>query len=253
MRVFLLDIPIDAITRDAAKTKILAYLSEEKAHLVTTPNPEMAVAASQDRAFLAALQQADLAIPDGFGLRLGAWLSGRRVPETITGVDFMLDIAEIAAKEGSGIYLLGGENGVAAEAGRHLQKRFPGLVISGASSDDKVIIDNRGRVGIAQATMEKIRQAAPRILFVAFGHGKQERWIVDNIRELPSVRVAMGVGGAFDFLAGRIRRAPIFMRKLGLEWFWRLVLEPRRLPRIWNAVVVFLLLIIRRKIHTLKP
>ncbi|MEK9151849.1 MAG: WecB/TagA/CpsF family glycosyltransferase [Patescibacteria group bacterium] len=247
MRIFLLDVPIDAITRECARAQIRSYLSENKAHLVTTPNPEMAVASGRDQAFKAALRRADLAIPDSFGLRLGAWLSGQNIPEKIPGVDFVLDIAEIAAEQGSGLFLLGGENGAAGQAAQNLQRRFPKLKIVGAVSGDKVFHDAQDRIRISPETMEAIRRAVPSIIFVAFGHGKQERWIVDNITGLPSVRIAMGVGGAFDFLAGKIRRAPPIMRNLGLEWLWRLILEPRRIVRIWNAVIVFPWLILTRK------
>src|SRR3989338_5352072 len=87
--------------------------------------------------------------------------------------------------------------------------------------------------------IEHINAVKPEILFVALGHGRQEKWIYENFEKLPSVKLAMGVGGAFDFFAGRIRRAPKLLRSVGLEWLWRLILEPRRYGRILNAVLVF--------------
>jgi len=85
---------------------------------------------------------------------------------------------------------------------------------------------------------------------VALGAPRQEKWIAENLAKVPSVKVAIGVGGAFDFLSGKIRRAPVFMQKMGLEWFWRLMQEPKRLPRIFNAVIVFLWLVLREKIKS---
>ena len=97
--------------------------------------------------------------------------------------------------------------------------------------------------------MEKIREEAPDILLIALGHGKQEKWIAAHLPELPSVKVAMGVGGAFDFIAGRVLRAPRILRRLGLEWLWRLILQPSRLPRIWRAVIKFPILVLRAKLQ----
>ncbi len=91
--------------------------------------------------------------------------------------------------------------------------------------------------------LERVKQAKPDILFVAFGHGKQEKWLAEFIKEMPSVKVAMGVGGAFDYLSGRVRRAPRLVRQLGLEWLWRLIFQPWRVSRIWRAVWTFSFLV----------
>ena len=85
-------------------------------------------------------------------------------------------------------------------------------------------------------------------MFVAFGHGKQEKWIAQNLRDLPSVKIAMGVGGAFDFISGHVKRAPKFMRRIGLEWVWRLILQPCRVGRILKATIVFLFMLYRTQI-----
>ena len=97
----------------------------------------------------------------------------------------------------------------------------------------------------APTILAMIRTAAPHLLLVAFGAPAQDLWITKHLTEMPSVRVAVGVGGTFDFLAGRVKRAPAFMRSLGLEWLWRMIREPRRIGRIWRAVAVFPVLVLR--------
>lgn len=248
MRVELLGVPLDAVTRDEAVSRVEDFLGELRPHLVTTPNPEMLVEARKDQAFLAALRAADLAVPDGFGLLLVSRILGQPLPERVSGADLLVDVCRAAARLQKKVYLLGGGEGVAARAVAALKKVVPGLRAVGAMSGGKVMKDCPEPC-IAAETLEEIKAAAPDVLFVAFGHGVQEKWIVANLPRLPSVRLAMGVGGTFDFLAGEVRRAPALFRKLGLEWLWRLILQPRRAGRIWNAVAVFPYLALTSRIH----
>lgn len=247
MRIELMGVPIDGVTREEAVARVGVLLDEPREHLVTTPNPEMLVAASKDAEFREALGRADLAIPDGIGLLYVARLKGARLPERITGTDFIEDIAALAAKRGLGIYLLGGRGDAAQDAAKALLKRHRGLKIVGAESGGEVRNADDGAPAVDAAVEERIREASPAILLVAFGHGVQERWITSRAASFPSVRIAMGVGGAFDFLAGDVARAPGFLRKAGLEWLWRLIVQPWRLQRIWTAVAVFPYLALRRK------
>jgi N-acetylglucosaminyldiphosphoundecaprenol N-acetyl-beta-D-mannosaminyltransferase len=247
MRIRILDIPIDGVTRQEALDRVEEYLEKPGQRLITTPNPEMLVEAAKDARFREALQKADLAIPDGNGLLLAARMRGKRLPERVTGTDLVDDIAGLAARRGDKVFLLGAAPGVATEAAEALTKKYPGLIVAGAESGGQVERDQAGIPMIDDHELVKLIRAEPDILFVAFGHGKQEEWILEHLSRLPTVRVAMGVGGAFDFIAGRVRRAPAFMRRLRLEWLWRLILQPRRLKRIWNAVFVFLCLVLREK------
>jgi N-acetylglucosaminyldiphosphoundecaprenol N-acetyl-beta-D-mannosaminyltransferase len=121
-----------------------------------------------------------------------------------------------------------------------MKRKHPELIVAGAESGGRL-------PEMDQSVMARIRESLPDILFVAFGHGKQEKWIAAALPSLPAVRVAMGVGGAFDFIAGRVKRAPKLMRLAGLEWLWRLIREPWRIRRIWTAVVVFPWLVLRSK------
>lgn len=246
-RLTVAGIPVDPLTLQQAAERAAAFLSDGGQHQVVTPNPEMAVLADRDPSFRKILESADLAVPDGFGLRVAARIEGQRIPETITGVDFALTLAELAEQEHCSVYFLGGGEGVAAEAAEALRSVYPKLIIAGAESGGTI----RWVAGAWQqddALIDRVAKAAPDILFVALGHGRQERWIRHHLERLPSVKVAIGLGGALDFYSGRKRRAPMLFRMLRLEWFWRLLYEPWRAVRIFEATFVFLWLVLKKRL-----
>jgi N-acetylglucosaminyldiphosphoundecaprenol N-acetyl-beta-D-mannosaminyltransferase len=198
----------------------------------------MVMATRRDSALRATIQDADLVVPDGVGVVWAARLAGERVPGRVPGVDLLAAFAARAARRGYRIFLLGGAAGVAEAAGAHLVKRFPGLVVAGTFAGSPSSADEPEILG-------RIVAARPDAVFVAFGSPAQERWIARTRGQL-GVAVAIGIGGALDFLAGRVPRAPGWMRQLGLEWLYRLWREPWRfrrmlaLPRfavlaLWNA------------------
>ncbi|KKQ28117.1 MAG: N-acetylmannosaminyltransferase TagA [Candidatus Magasanikbacteria bacterium GW2011_GWC2_37_14] len=161
------------------------------------------------------------------------------------GIDLMHDICAFAEKTNKSVYLLGsGSEEVIRKTGDELRKKFKNLQIVGLNKgmkikrlkDYKISYDKEENDEIVQ----QIIMSAPDILFVAFGHGKQEKWINENLKDLPSVRIAMGVGGAFDYISGTVKRAPLFLRQIGLEWLYRLIKQPQRIKRIWKATVVFI-------------
>jgi N-acetylglucosaminyldiphosphoundecaprenol N-acetyl-beta-D-mannosaminyltransferase len=247
MRVEILGVLIDGVTKKEAFLTVATYLGGVAGRAVFTPNPEMLVLARRDKEFLKVLGSADLAIPDGTGLLWAARRQGTPIPERVTGTDLMQDIVALAAAAGRSIFLLGGAPGVAEKAAAELKRRYPDLIVVGAMSGGRVHHDADGRPIVDHDVIAAIRSSAPAVLFVAFGHGNQEKWIRQNLSSVPSVRLAMGVGGAFDFIIGRATRAPRSWQKIGLEWLWRLIREPRRLGRIWRAVVVFPFLILTSK------
>lgn len=249
---YILSVKVDRVTRREAIAQIDQMLRDGGQHTVTTPNPEMIVAAQRDTEFRAILNRASLALPDGIGLLLGAWILGTPLKERIAGSDFVWDIAQLAGERGYSLYLLGAGDGVAQAAARELKITNEKLKIVGAESGISITPSPLMGEGRGEGVIARIRDTAPDILLVAFGHGKQEKWIAKHLPELPSVKVAMGVGGAFDFIAGRVRRAPALFRLFGLEWLWRLIRQPWRLPRIWRAVVVFPLLVLRAKLRTFR-
>jgi len=230
----ILGVQVDSITRAEAIARVDHMVRDGGQHIITTPNPEIIVAAQKDLEFRAILNRAALALPDGFGLMLAGRFLGTPLMERIAGSDFVREITKLACEKKYKLYLAGGEPGVANAAADTIISRLRNCAIVKSETEPDV---------------EKIREEAPDILLIALGHGKQEKWIAAHLPELPSVKVAMGVGGAFDFIAGRVLRAPRILRRLGLEWLWRLILQPSRLPRIWRAVIKFPILVLRAKLQ----
>lgn len=251
MQIQTLGVKIDALNEGEALDKVLEFMNEGKDHLVFTPNPEMMVEAHKDSILREILNKSNLNICDAKGLHMlckfhmkregiEGWQYFKRIP----GVDFMLDICELAARHHYSIYLLGsGDEEVLMRAIKNLQEKFPGLDIVGYHPGPKLDSYPNKKLKYRSHDNENviidIVQTSPDILFVGFGQGKQEKWIDENIKKLPGVRIAMGVGGSIDMIAGKLKRAPKLLRKLGFEWLWRLIQEPSRIGRIWTAVVVF--------------
>lgn len=242
----ILGVRIDPVTRAQTQKKLRGFLESDQSHLLTTPNPEMLVLANKDDRFRKVFGQSSLNVPDGFGLRVGARLLGKNIPERVTGVEMVEMLAQLAHERGERVAFLGGEFGEGVGAARALKEQFPKL---------NIYVFEGGGVSRARdgswlhhpEIFNWLQEVEPQILCVAFGHGNQECWIHDHLHHFPSVRVAVGVGGAFNYLSGRARRAPRWMQKIGLEWLWRLCCEPHRFRRIVNAVIVFPVLVLRRR------
>ncbi len=237
MKVNILGVKIDNLIKEKVLEQINQFLSDIKQHYIATPNPEMVVATRKDKKFLEILNKADLSVPDGFGLILASRYLRRPIPERIPGVDLMLDICRMAEQKNYSVFLLAGKNGLAKpeETAEALAKKFPQLKIDG---------DILGQEEDPERLIEKINILKPEILFAALGARRQEKFIAGNLDKMPSVIIAMGVGGAFDFIAGKIRRAPRWIQKVGLEWLWRLFMQPWRWKRILTATIKFSWLII---------
>lgn len=170
------------------------------------------------------LRQADLCVPDGVGVVLAARLQGVRLRERVTGSDGIYRLCEAAAARGWQVYFLGAAPGIAERTAAVLQQCYPALKVAGAYSGSPHDTE-------WPTIRQRLAAAQPELLFVAYGHPRQDLWISQHRCELP-VRVAIGVGGAFDFVAGVRKRAPRWVRRLGLEWFHRLLHEPWRWRRM---------------------
>jgi len=250
MKINILGVLIDRITSKEVLKKIEEFLNSDTQHYITTPNPEFVMRAQKDEEFRNILNKSDIAIPDGIGLVFASHFLGNPIPEQVAGSDLVWKIAKLAEYKNCSLYLLGGKEGVAEEAARKLKEKYPNLKIKGAESGGEV--EERKLKTQNEEMVKRINERQPDILLVAFGAPKQEKWIYYNLSKLSSVKVAIGVGGTFDFIAGRIKRAPMFLRKLGMEWLWRLFIEPKRINRILTATVRFGWKVLKWKIKKAK-
>jgi N-acetylglucosaminyldiphosphoundecaprenol N-acetyl-beta-D-mannosaminyltransferase len=248
-------------------------IAKKQRTFVVTPNPEFLVFSREAPWFKRILIQSDIAIPDGvallwarevlkknslFGRLLIGFLTGLKVifagwgQKRVNGTDLMEKLCQLAAGKGWGVYLLGGKPGIAQKTLEILQNRYPGLE-GWVETGPKLEIVPRSGIWLRQRNsqleigklVEEINQKQPTFLFVAFGMGKQEKFIWDNWGKL-NVRVAIGVGGAFDYLSSQVKRAPKWIQNMGFEWFYRLCREPRRWKRQLR-LLEFIWLVLRGK------
>jgi N-acetylglucosaminyldiphosphoundecaprenol N-acetyl-beta-D-mannosaminyltransferase len=227
----ILGVTIDNIIEDEAVAFVEQRLATKQPCHIVTVNPEFIMEARRNPVFAAVLREADLATPDGFGLLLAARYLRQPLRGRVTGVELASRLAELAAAYGYRLFLLGAAEGVAEQAAAVLQSRYPGLVIAGTFAGTPL---PRHEPFLRQL----IAASRSDILLVAYGHPAQDLWIKRN-QPFTRATVAMGVGGVFDFLAGRVPRAPHLLRRLGLEWFYRLLIQPWRWRRIIDAVPRF--------------
>jgi N-acetylglucosaminyldiphosphoundecaprenol N-acetyl-beta-D-mannosaminyltransferase len=194
---------------------------------VVTPNVDHVIQYQRDAAFRAACDGAALRVADGVPVVWGARLLGRPIRARVAGADLLPALCEMAAERGYTVFLMGGQAGVADQAAACLVARYPGLVVAGTHTPPTCFAP-LGEA--AEAAVRAVNAAAPALLFVALGAPKQEFWVHHHWDRL-SATVAVCVGAALDFAAGTQRRAPRWMQRAGLEWLWRLALDPRRLWR----------------------
>lgn len=238
-----LGVHVDNVTMSEAVEKVRGFFKAGKKAYVVTPNPEMIVRARQDHEFAELLNMADLSVPDGMGLVWASRIWGTSLKERVSGMDLFLELCAEAARRGGKVFLLGGAPGVAEKTAQVLRERYPKLRIAGTFAGDG---SPAGDVETVKAIKSTVGSREPvDLLFVAYGHGKQERWIRRNLEKVP-VKVAMVVGGAFDYVAGAVPRAPEPLRRLGLEWLYRLLKQPWRLRR-QLALLKFIVLVFREQ------
>jgi len=235
--VCVLGVRVDRVTTEQALHMMERFIAERRPHQVVTLNPEFVIKAQHNAEFRVTLEEADLALPDGAGLLWAARLLGRPLLERVTGSDIVPLIAEMSARQGYRLYLLGAAPGVAEKAAETLKRNYPGLQIVGAYAGSPDPAEEDGIIA-------RIVAASPDFLFVAYGAPRQDLWIHRNLRRL-GVPVCMGIGGTLDFIAGVAVRAPRWMRKVGLEWLHRLLRQPWRWRRML-ALPQFTYLVMRQ-------
>jgi len=224
-RVDILGIPVDKITEKESLERIIDFINEKKFHLIVTINSENATKALENKIFLDVIKNADLVIPDGIGIIFASKILGDKLPERIPGIDLSYKLLEISNEKGYKIVLIGGKEGVAEGAKENLKKIFPNLNISMTyngyfnEDEERIIVD-------------EIQKIEPDILLVGMGSGKQEIWIWNNREKFKNIGVCIGVGGTLDIWAGKKKRAPKLVQNLGLEWLYRVIIEPKRIFRV---------------------
>lgn len=221
----ILGIPVHMVTMTQLLRQVEQFMAGSRVHQIVTTNPEFVMAAQKDDAFRQLLHEADLSIPDGVGLLWASrWLRNPLV-ERVPGSELVFRLAELSAKEGWRLFLLGAAPGVAEEAAAQFQAVYPELSVAGTYAGSPDPTEN-------EEIVRRINESGADILFVAYGAPRQDKWIARNRAGLKTVRLAMGVGGALDFVSGRVERAPKWAQDLGLEWLYRLGKEPWRWRRM---------------------
>lgn len=266
-KIFLFGVGVTNGSKDA----ILEYLiknieKSSKKIFVATPNPEMIVFANKNPDFKNILNSADLALCDGIGLMIASKVMGKPLRERITGVDFVKSVCERVSKSNLAdakkpitVGFLGGGHGVAVKTAECLVREYPGLKVGFASEEweekgnvasvkHQVLSENneKDKNNVSMHNTKYLIHNTIDILFVAFGFPKQERWIYENLKKIP-VKAAIGVGGTFDYISGKVSRAPKAMQEVGFEWLFRLFIQPWRLKRQF-ALPKFIYLLLKEKI-----
>lgn len=222
--VNILGIPIDNVSMDEALNVVKGFLSEDRVHTVYTPNSEIMMAAQRDPELKKILCEADLLVPDGAGVVLASKINGCPLKERVAGFDLTNMLFSDEAAKAVNFFFLGGKPGVAEEAYKNLLDRKININVVG-------IRNGYFTKDEEEEIIRQINDSNTDVLLVALGAPKQEKWIHANKEKL-KVKVCIGVGGTFDVLAGRAKRAPVFFQKHGLEWLYRLYKEPWRFVRM---------------------
>ena len=234
MKEKVLGIQVNTENYDEIIPKVFERIETKEKSLIVAINPEKIIKAKEDPALKKLLNEAEFQIPDGIGVILASKIQKGHITSRVTGVDMMLRLCQEAAKRKKPIFLYGGKPGVADKAAVKLRELYPGIIVAGTQD---------GYEKDQNKVIEKINDAKPDLLFVAMGSPKQENWINANRDQLHPT-IYQGVGGSFDVLAGTVKRAPEAFQKVGLEWFYRLMKEPKRLKR-QLALPLFLLEVAR--------
>lgn len=234
-RVTIAGVEVDNLTENDALARIDGLVAAGRSHYLTVVNAAKVVAAGRDARLREVLLAADLVTADGMSVVWASRMLGRPLKARVTGIDLFARLVARAADRGWTVYFLGARDDSVAGIVRRFEREYPGLRIAGYRN---------GYFSAAEsaAVADQVRSSGADLLFVAMGSPEQEFWISENLART-GVRFAMGVGGSFDHLSGRARRAPEWMQRAGLEWLYRLLREPRRMWRrylIGNSVFVWL-------------
>ncbi len=219
----ILGVPVEPLSFNEARERIKKFLTDGSYHMITPINPEKIVRSLKNEKLKRILTFSDLLLPDGYGVIWAGRILGIKIPERITGVDMFESLLDYCNEKSLKVYFLGAREETLKEMIEKIRKRYPNLKISGY---------HNGYFDKPSSIVKEIGEKEVDFLFVAMGSPKQEYFIYDNFDKLKA-KVSMGVGGSFDVFAGKVKRAPKLIRRMGLEWLFRFILQPRkRFPRI---------------------
>lgn len=238
-RVQILGVGFDRVALSDAVAEVERRIDRGERTFIITANPEFVMLCRQDREVAGIAARADLVVPDGTGAVVAARLLGDPLPGRAPGRLLVDRLAALATARRMSVFLLGAAPGIAERAAAVLRERHPELRIAGTYA---------GSADADADVVPRVAAAAPDIVLVAFGMPKQERWIARNLPRLPSVRIAVGVGGSLDYLAGAAKAPPGIIHAIGLEWLWRLVRDPKRWRR-QRVLPLFVLLVLLARLR----
>lgn len=247
--VTILGVRVDSTSKEEVLNAVNKKVSSKTQFYIVTPNPEIINLAQSDPELSHSLKLADISVADGVGIVFAAKLQGKTI-NLVKGRELMLDILKLANKEKWKVFLLGASPEVNEKVVLKIKNDYPALRVKGNSGP--ILDNNAAPVSESDSSIEsqvisEINAFKPHILFIAFGTPKEQKWITKHLKKL-KVLGAMEVGGAFDYLVGAKKLPPKFLEGLGLEWLWRLLTDPKRITRIFNAVIIFPLLILKSRL-----
>ncbi len=225
MRTSIINLPVDNITLNEAIKKVEEFMLDSKPHFAIALNPEKIIKANNDHELFEIIRNSDLNFIDGVGI---SWafrvFYHEKIKERITGIDLFSNLLEYAQKKLKKVYFLGSKEDTINKAVQNIKKGYPSL---------KIIGFHNGYFENEKEIIEEIRGNGAEMLFVGMGSPKQEKFIFRNLKQL-GIKFSMGVGGSFNIFAGEFKRAPYIIQKIGMEWLYRFILDPKRLPRIMS-------------------
>ena len=230
----ILGVRIDNLGKEEILERVFHFLDEDRFHQIATVNPEFILKAQKDEKFKDILNSCDLNVADGSGISFAFWWLRNKLKARMTGIDLMQEILKVANNKKLKIYLVANKDGLSSfeETKEAILKKYPTLEVDGVNLDKN-------------NTEYNIPDTKYQILICNFGAPYQEKFL--NSVKCDKIRLAVGVGGSFDYLTSKAKRAPKWMQFFGIEWLWRLLLQPKRFGRIWNAVIIFPIKIIFSK------
>jgi N-acetylglucosaminyldiphosphoundecaprenol N-acetyl-beta-D-mannosaminyltransferase len=235
----ILGVPFNNVSPKAAEKIVFSYLNDENSKAkIYTPNPEMVMEAQKNPEFMQILNESTLTVPDGIGIIYGSKFTKTPIKARVAGYDLVQGVFELMKDTDKTVYFFGGAPGVTDAAKTEMEKKHKGLKVVGTANG---YFDEKRE----QEIISEINEKKPDLLLVGIGFPKQEKWIHNHINELNGVKAAIGVGGSFDVMSGRTKRAPKFFQKLGLEWFYRLITQPTRAGRMLQLPIFMLTVMLK--------